>query len=215
VGDPSPWSRPGAGQPPAGPPPWPPSGPGGYGSPPPVGWGGPPPAAPPPGPPVPFGAPYPQSPPAPAGPPRRPVVGPVLLAVGGLLAVVSAFLPWTRFAEGGRSRTFTGYADHDGRLTLVLGVVAVGLAVAVLTARSAGPPALAGSATGGLMLLVAGLALVDGTGSRTVVEEFFDGDLRTDTGAGLWLTLVAGGLAAGGGLLARLTRPLGVGADRV
>lgn len=162
-GDPPGWASAGAPPPPPPPSGAPPPPPPGYGPPPgPVGYG------PPPGP-----ADYPPMPGvAPLGPRPRVPIGGWLMTLGGVLAIVAAFLPWV----SGGGETVTGMDDWiqqnsdelvrfeaPGTLFIVGGVILAGFGIALVAAGRVLAVAILGIvfAAIGLLVCIGVLAVVN------------------------------------------------------
>lgn len=133
-------------------------------------------------------------------------LGGVLGLLGGIVAVVAAFLPWISFEAGGTSTSYsllklmTGGDDvplesSDVVFLLIAGIAAVILAVLVFTTRS---KALSG------LLIVAGLGMIAvGVLDWMSVVDFSEdlpNTITIDGALGLYLTYAAGAVTAIGGL---------------
>ncbi|WP_157472536.1 hypothetical protein [Frankia sp. EAN1pec] len=135
-----------------------------------------------------------------------------LLALGGAVAAVAAFLPWSTLTSGDETRTFTGITVGDGRLTLVTGLVMALIGLASLRGRGrraggagpAGPAAdlLVARASALLLVLVSGFDLALGPPSLSSFRAISADVIAVRPQIGVVVTLVAGLVA-----LAAVARP--------
>jgi hypothetical protein len=147
-----------------------------------------------------------------------------LLLVGGLVAILSVFLPWFDLTTtGGSSGNVTGSSITLGWLMFLAGVVLAGSGTALLL--YAGWRSLTWSIVGivvGAVALVVGILLLADTDrmllDRAVddVASFYgqdvdatsaevdaaldDGSLQADAGSGAWLLVIGSGLGIAGGI---------------
>jgi hypothetical protein len=144
-------------------------------------------------PPEPAAASVPDPPPPPVpDPPAKPTVeswGPIVLLVGGGLAVLAATLPWATASAGIFSVSKAG-TEGDGVITLVAGLVVAFLGLIALTRGATRKLMIAGGVIG---LGMAALAFYDIANVRDTADET---DILVQVGVGLWLTAVAGVLSA-------------------
>lgn len=129
------------------------------------------------------------------------------IAVAGLITMVAAFLPWVSvsasFGGSDFSSSVSGTDGGDGWVTLVLGLVAAGVAVAaaVVSATSA-PLRLASGVTAVIAgLIVLGLGGYDLVNTASV-DAKYSSLVDATAGVGLYVTIVAGVLLAGLGIAA-------------
>lgn len=165
----------------------------------------------------------------PPSPPKLVVVGAVLTFSGGVLAVVGSVIGWFRVVSNlGQStnRVVTGLSGPDGKITLTIGIILVGLAVLLLIGRTrvAQVAAAAVASLGGAVAIaktvydmttarsqsisgaLKSIPVVERALFRRALERAFDlGILRITIEAGIVLVLVGGVLALVGGVLALLT----------
>lgn len=129
------------------------------------------------------------------------------MIAGAIAAIVAAFLPWisaTAVFAGSLSRNGL---DGDGQITIVLGVVAVVLAVVALRGQPA--PLAALVIVAGLGALIAVIGVIDYVDARNRI-----GDLTVEErqlvaisiGAGLYLTIAAGVAVVVGAVLGAVSQ---------
>lgn len=133
--------------------------------------------------------------PAPASPPSSPTPGIVMTTGGGLVALGS-FLPWASLGPFSASGL-----DGDGVITLVLGVIVLGMGIVWLTAGGKRWLPVVALVSAVLITLVAGY---DSMNISTSEPGPFGAELSV--GSGLWLTLLGGIVAATGSVLGLLRR---------
>lgn len=155
-----------------------------------------------------------------AGTTRAPI-GAILAIVGGALLAVGSFLAWATVSGGGQSVTAKGVDGSDGYVTLVAGVIALGVGV-VMTKRSKRALAvlaiLAGLIGGGVGLydaMTAKDSVLDAAAEefaptlgasvdevRTLLDQAVDsGELSISISIGLYIVIGGGILALVGGFL--------------
>ncbi|WP_206443051.1 hypothetical protein, partial [Candidatus Protofrankia californiensis] len=134
----------------------------------------------------------------------------MLLAGAGGLGGVAAGLPWSRLSDGEDTRTFTGLAVGDGRITLVVAVVLLVIGVArVLGRRSGAADAAVAMVLGAGVAVFAVMDLVAGPPSLSSFRTLSADQISVVPAPGLVLTLVAGLISLAGGWLLRGVRPAG------
>jgi tryptophan-associated transmembrane protein len=69
---------------------------------------------------------------------RRNTTPAVIALIGGVVLVISSFLPWFKVAFRGASQTVAGTKASDGKITLVCGLLVAIAAVVILVGKSAG-----------------------------------------------------------------------------
>jgi len=155
-----------------------------------------------------------------AGTTRAPI-GAILAIVGGALLAVGSFLAWATVSGGGVSVTAKGIDGSDGYVTLVAGIIALGVGVA-MTKQSKRVLAvlaiLAGLIGGGVGLydaLTAKDSVLDAAAEeiaptlgasvdevRTLLDQAIDsGELSISISIGLYVVIGGGILALVGGFL--------------
>ncbi|WP_154677039.1 hypothetical protein [Parafrankia discariae] len=125
-----------------------------------------------------------------------------LLALGGAVAAVAAFLPWSTLTSGDETRTFTGVTVGDGRLTLVAGLLMVLVGLASLRGRGrpaggtgrVGPASdlLVARASALLLVIVSGFDLALGPPSLSSFRAISADVIAVRPQIGVVVTLVAG-----------------------
>jgi hypothetical protein len=139
-------------------------------------------------------------------------------AVGGLLAVLGSFFTWATLrltANGADSQGFTaqpssitynGLSLLEGRVILVLGILAIGLSAAAAPRRAHRLLPLAMAVTGGVAVVVMAFAAI---GHPVELATLFRSYRQIDAvqvnlpnGAGTWLAVIGALLVLAGGLLA-------------
>lgn len=121
-----------------------------------------------------------------------------VLAGAGLLLAVAAALPWATTSE----RSIAG-TEGDGAITLVIGVLIVGLAVMI--ARGQGR-LWVGVTAGVLSALTTLTAAVDINNVAHFSTDFADSALAVSVGLGLWLTMAAALVAVAASVVAIIRR---------
>jgi hypothetical protein len=119
-------------------------------------------------------------------------------ALGGVVAIIAAFLTWVSASDGALSISVKGTdGGRDGNITLVLGI-AVAIVAGLLAWRT-----ILGLSIGTMVLgaLIAIVAIID------ISDPDGDSDLKSlgvdvSIGVGLWLTLAAGIAVLAAGLWA-------------
>jgi hypothetical protein len=130
--------------------------------------------------------------------------GPIVSLIGGGLVLLGSFLPWatvkTAVLSSPASLSVSG-TDGDGVITLVLGLVIVGIGLVCLTSR----PRLwlVSLIAGCAAALVAVIDIVD-VGNR--VGEIESDYLHASVGVGLWVVLVGAIIAVVGAWFLRTGR---------
>jgi hypothetical protein len=144
--------------------------------------------------------------------------GSAVAAVGGLLAVIGSFLTWATLrltANGADSQgfsaqpssiTYNGLSLLEGRVILVLGLLAIGLSAAAVPRRAHRLLPLAMAVTGGVAVIVMAFAAI---GHPVDLATLFRSYRQIDAvkvnlpnGAGTWLAVIGALLVLAGGLLA-------------
>jgi hypothetical protein len=155
-----------------------------------------------------------------AGTTRAPI-GAILAIVGGALLAVGSFLAWAEVSGGGTSVTAKGVDGTDGYITLIAGIVALGVGLA-MTRRSKRVFAilalLAGLIGGGVglydaltaedsVLYTAAEEIAPTLGAsvdevRTLLDQAIDsGELAISISLGLYVVIGGGVLALLGGIV--------------
>jgi hypothetical protein len=143
-----------------------------------------------------------------------------LVILGGLLGVLGAFLTWATVDYGGlATHTYRGVsAGRDGKITVVLAVLVVGIAVAALLGWFRGWMRATLAILG---LVIAFIAIADIAASPSVGSEeqarlHVTAQVTSSNGVGEWLTLVAGILVVVGVVLVgRYSRASAAGATAI
>jgi hypothetical protein len=146
-------------------------------------------------------------------------LAPLLGAIGGIVAIVASMLNWatlrlfsktlsaTPDAQDSERISYGGLTSLEGRLTLVVGVVAVILSVLMLLRR---PLPLGLAAAGGAGLLAGLFAAVAQPVDLSALSRIFGSanevTVHIPNGPGVWLALVGSALILGGGLVAQVLR---------
>jgi len=153
--------------------------------------------------------------------------GCAVAAAGGLLAVIGSFLTWATLrltANGADSQgfsaqpssiTYNGLSLLEGRIVLVLGILAIGLSAAAVPRRAHRLLPLGMAITGAVAVIVMAFAAI---GHPVELATLFRSYRQIDAvkvnlpnGAGTWLAVIGALLVLAGGLLA-LMRGSGVAA---
>jgi hypothetical protein len=146
-------------------------------------------------------------------------LAPLLAGVGGVAAITASVLNWatlrlvsktlsaTPNPQDSERITYGGLTSLEGRMTLVVGVVAVILTILMLLRR----PLPIGLAAAGAVGLLAGLfAAVAHPVELSALSRVFgsadDVTVHIPNGPGVWLALVGSALILSGGLVAHLLR---------
>jgi hypothetical protein len=149
-------------------------------------------------------------------------LAPAAAGIGGIIAIVASALNWavlrlisktlsaTPNPQDSERITYNGLTLLEGRVTLVVGVVAVILSILMVLRR----PLPLGLAVAGGAGLLAGLFAaiahpVDLAGLSRVFGSADDVTVRIPNGPGVWLALVGSALILVGGLAALLFRSPG------
>jgi hypothetical protein len=151
----------------------------------------------------------------------RAPIGAILAIVGGALLAVGSFLSWAEVSGGGTSVSAKGVDGSDGYITLVAGIIAIGVGIA-MTRRSKRAFAilaiLAGLIGGGVGVydaLTAKDSVLDAAAEeiaptigasaeevRTLLDDAIDaGELSISISIGLYIVIAGGILALVGGVL--------------
>ena len=146
--------------------------------------------------------------------PSRPTFNPGwgLAVLGGLLGVLGAFLTWATVDYGGlATHTYRGVsAGRDGKITVVLAVLVLGIAAAAFLGWFRGwmRPTLAILGLVIAFIAIADLAASPSVGSEEQARLRVTAQITSSNGIGEWLTLVAGVLVVVGVVLvSRYSRP--------
>jgi hypothetical protein len=132
-------------------------------------------------------------------------IGAIVGGIGGVAAVVGAFIAWESVSFLGTSESMTGWeGGNGGKIIAVLGVIAVAIAIAWVMAIKLPTP-------GGLMILVGVLILLVGILNFSNVRDDIDQANAIVAGAasvgiGLFIDLIAGVAIIVGGALGVLTK---------
>ncbi len=145
-------------------------------------------------------------------------VGCAVAAAGGLLAVIGSFLTWATLrltANGADSQgfsaqpssiTYNGLSLLEGRVILVLGILAIGLSAAAVPRRAHRLLPLGMAITGAIGVIVMAFAAI---GHPVELATLFRSYRQIDAvkvnlpnGAGTWLAVIGALLVLAGGLLA-------------
>jgi hypothetical protein len=146
-------------------------------------------------------------------------LAPLLAGVGGVVAITASVLNWATLRlvsktlsaapdpQDSERITYGGLTSLEGRMTLVVGVVAVILTILMLLRR----PLPIGLAAAGAIGLLAGLfAAVAHPVELSALSRVFgsadDVTVHIPNGPGVWLALVGSALILSGGLVAHLLR---------
>jgi hypothetical protein len=144
--------------------------------------------------------------------------GCAVAAAGGLLAVIGSFLTWATLrltANGADSQgfsaqpssiTYNGLSLLEGRIILVLGILAIGLSAAAVPRRAHRLLPLGMAITGAIGVIVMAFAAI---GHPVELATLFRSYRQIDAvkvnlpnGAGTWLAVIGALLVLAGGLLA-------------
>jgi hypothetical protein len=140
-----------------------------------------------------------------------------LVILGGLLGVLGAFLTWATVDYAGlATHTYRGVsAGRDGKITVVLAVLVLGITAAAFLGWVRGwmRPVLAILGLVIAFIAIADLAASPSVGSEEQARLRVTAQVTSSNGIGEWLTLVAGILVVVGVVLvARYSRPRVAGA---
>ena len=118
-----------------------------------------------------------------------------LIIIGGLLGVLGAFMTWATVDYGGvATHTYRGVSGgRDGKITVVLSVLVLGLTVLAFLGWAARRWMLPALAILGLLIAfvaIADLAASPSAGSQQ--QALLDAHVTSSNGIGEWLTLFAG-----------------------
>jgi len=137
----------------------------------------------------------------------RPTLNPGwgLVILGGLVGVLGAFLTWATVDYGGlATHTYRGVsAGRDGKITVVLAVLVLGIAATAFLGWVRGwmRPALAILGLVIAFIAIADLAASPSVGSEEQARLKVTAQVTSSNGIGEWLTLVAGILVVVGVVL--------------
>lgn len=143
---------------------------------------------------------YPPSAPPPPPSPPPPRVDPLAgwLVTGGAAAVVvGAFLPWAKLTAplvGTLSKPGT---DGDGLITLIGGIIAGAVGVALLRGSNKRSLAIASLVVSAMVLAVAVYDVIDLSSFMADAPDL----AAVSIGAGLWITILGAGAAVAGSVL--------------
>jgi hypothetical protein len=128
-----------------------------------------------------------------------------VLVLASAVAGIAALLPWSRLSSGGETRTFTGLAVGDGRVTFLLAVALVVIGLARLAHRPLpGADVLAARLLTAILAAVAGSDLVLGPPTLSTFRGISADVIEVRPEAGLLVSAGAGVVAL---LAALLLRP--------
>jgi hypothetical protein len=129
----------------------------------------------------------------------------IIAVLGGLAIVVGAFLPWAKVDAGFIARSASG-VDGDGKITIIAGAAAVLFALIGLVRRPASGVMIL------LVLIASGLAAavaaydLSNVSDRVADINASTSVVHASTGAGLYVTLIGGGIGLVGALMSLQNR---------
>jgi hypothetical protein len=132
-------------------------------------------------------------------------IGAIVGGVGGVAAVVGAFLAWESASLLGSSTSWTGWeGGNGGKIIAVLGVVAIAIAIAWVMAVKLPTPGGLMVTAGVLILLVGILNFFSISDDVNQANAIFAG--AASVGIGLFIDLLAGVVIIVGGALGVMAR---------
>ena len=122
----------------------------------------------------------------------------LITGLGAIVAVIGSMTPWATITAPLLGSVSVNGTQGDGLITLILGLVAIGLAIGIASAVSPRGFAAGASIIGGIIFII---AAVDLNNVQRVVEDAnYSSDLvLAQVGGGLYATLIGGiGITLGG-----------------
>jgi hypothetical protein len=136
---------------------------------------------------------------------KSPPLGAIVGGLGGLAAVLGAFITWESISFVGTSESMTGWeGGNGGKIIAVLGVVAIAIAIAWVLAIELPTPGGLMVTAGVLILLVGILNFLSVTDDVDSANAIIAG--AASVGIGLFIDLLAGVAIIVGGALGVIAR---------
>ncbi len=130
-------------------------------------------------------------------------IGAVVAAVGGAIALIGSVLAWESVSLLGVSESDSGLSSNPGKIIAVLGIVAIGFAIAWIQAVKT-PAAAIIVVSGAVVLLLAVLNFFNISKDVNDANEIFAG--AGSVGVGLFIDIAAGVVIVVGGALGMMKK---------